>query len=279
MDRLMLHEGAAAAFRLVDATNEYIAASEPWALAKSPDQADHLRQVLYDSTEAVRVVATLLLPFMPASASEILQRVGDRRPASAMRFDADAAWQHGARRHVHKAPAMWPRLESSNKAENASLHLTEKSPVTDSQTPSAQPPDAPAATGGSTPLAQATPPAPPLVAPAAAAPLSRITIDDFMKVELRVAKVLTAERLPKSKKLLRLTVDVGTEHRSLVAGIAEAYEPEALIGRTVAMVFNLQPATLMGIESNGMILAASPEGGTAELVAFLNPPPPGTRIR
>ncbi len=100
-----------------------------------------------------------------------------------------------------------------------------------------------------------------------------------MKVELRVAKVLAAERVPKSKKLIKVTVDVGTEHRTLVAGIAEAYEPEALVGRTVVIVFNLQPATLMGVESNGMVLAASPEGGKPMLLSFEEPPPPGTRVR
>jgi methionyl-tRNA synthetase len=110
-------------------------------------------------------------------------------------------------------------------------------------------------------------------------PTSRITIDDFMKVELRVAKVLAAERVPKSKKLLKLTVDVGTEQRTLVAGIAEAYEPEAMVGRTVVIVFNLQPATLMGVESNGMVLAASPDGGKPILLSFEEPPPPGSRIR
>ena len=79
-----------------------------------------------------------------------------------------------------------------------------------------------------------------------------------MKVDLRVAKVLTAEKVPNSTKLVKLTIDVGTEQRTLVAGIAEAYEPEQLVGRTIVMVFNLKPAKLMGIESNGMVLAASP---------------------
>ena len=100
-----------------------------------------------------------------------------------------------------------------------------------------------------------------------------------MKVELRVAKVLAAERVEKSKKLLKLSVDVGTEHRTLVAGIAEAYEPEALVGKTVVIVFNLKPAKLMGIESNGMVLAASPDGGKPTVVSFDQPPPPGTRVR
>jgi methionyl-tRNA synthetase len=100
-----------------------------------------------------------------------------------------------------------------------------------------------------------------------------------MKVELRVAKVLAAERVPKSKKLLKLQVDVGTEQRTLVAGIAEAYEPEAIVGRSVVIVFNLKPAKLMGIESNGMVLAASPDGGKPMLVSFDEPPAPGTRVR
>ena len=117
------------------------------------------------------------------------------------------------------------------------------------------------------------------VTPGTAAPSDRISIDDFMKVELRVAKVLAAERVEKSKKLLKLQVDVGAEQRTLVAGIAEAYEPETLIGRSVVVVFNLKPAKLMGIESNGMVLAASPDGGKPELATFANPPEPGTRVR
>ena len=108
---------------------------------------------------------------------------------------------------------------------------------------------------------------------------SRITIEDFMKVELRVAKVLTAEKVPSSRKLVKLSVDVGTEQRTLVAGIADAYEPDALVGRTVVMVFNLMPAKLMGIESNGMVLAASPDGGAPTLVSFDQPVAPGTRVR
>src|SRR5262249_6777060 len=88
-----------------------------------------------------------------------------------------------------------------------------------------------------------------------------------------------AERVPKSKKLLKLQVDVGTEHRTLVAGIADAYEADALVGRTVVIVFNLQPATLMGIQSNGMVLAASTDAGKPTLVGFEDPPPPGTRVR
>jgi methionyl-tRNA synthetase len=131
--------------------------------------------------------------------------------------------------------------------------------------------------GGASSTAQ---PTPGQAAPAAAPTSSdRISIDDFMKVDLRVAKVLTAEKVANSRKLVKLSIDVGTEQRTLVAGIADAYEPEQLVGRTVVMVFNLKPAKLMGIESNGMVLAASPDGGKPTLVAFDQDVPPGTRVR
>ena len=118
----------------------------------------------------------------------------------------------------------------------------------------------------------------PAANPAAAAN-DKISIDDFMKVDLRVAKVLTAEKVPNSRKLVKLSIDVGNEQRTLVAGIAEAYEPEQLVGRTIVMVFNLKPAKLMGIESNGMVLAASPEGGKPTLVGFDQEISPGTKVR
>ena len=109
---------------------------------------------------------------------------------------------------------------------------------------------------------------------------TKITIDEFMKVELRVAKVVTAERVPKSKKLIKLEVDLGSEVRVVVAGIAGTYEPEALVGRTVVIVANLKPAKLMGVESNGMVLAASLEGDVPMLVGFGDQSPIlGARVR
>lgn len=134
----------------------------------------------------------------------------------------------------------------------------------------------------STPAPQPGPPtaaAPATPAPVVASPDGRIAIDDFMRVELRVAKVLEAEAVPKSKKLIKLKVDVGTEQRTIVAGIAEAYQPDQLVGRTIVIVANLKPAKLMGIESNGMVLAASPEGGLPSLVAVDPNLPAGSRVR
>ena len=120
---------------------------------------------------------------------------------------------------------------------------------------------------------------PPAPSRAAAIPDGKISIDDFAKVELRVAQVKTAERVKGADKLLRLEVDLGTEVRQLVAGIAEAYEPESLIGRKVVIVANLAPRKLRGLESNGMIVAASPEGGKPVLASFLEDVPIGTRLK
>jgi len=115
--------------------------------------------------------------------------------------------------------------------------------------------------------------------PAATIPEGKISIDDFAKVELRVAQVKTAERVKGADKLLRLEVDLGTEVRQLVAGIAEAYAPESLIGRKVVIVANLAPRKLRGLESNGMIIAASPDGGKPVLASFLEDVPVGTRLK
>ncbi len=210
--------------------------------------------MLFDAAEAIRLAAVMLAPIIPASSREILRRVG--ASSDDLNFDRDGRWRHdGARTLLQEGP-LWPRKETTTVTDN---------PVPpDGSSPGAVPPVSPVA---------------PAAAPAAAAADSRISIDDFMKVELRVAKVLTAEKVEKSKKLLKLSVDVGTEQRTLVAGIAEAYEPDALIGKTVVIVFNLKPAKLMGIESNGMVLAASPDGGKPTVVSFDVPPDPGTRVR
>ena len=249
MDALAIHEGVAAAFRLIDATNIFIANTAPWTLAKSNPSL--VPPILFDCAEAIRLAAVLLSPVMPASSREILRRVGVS--AGPLSLARDGVWRADGDRILLQEGALWPRKESSKEP----IHVTDNP-----ETP-APAPAAPA----------------PVAAPAPAAADARISFDDFMKVELRVAKVLAAERVPKSNRLLKLQVDVGTEQRTLVAGIAEAYEPEALVGRTVVMVFNLKPAKLMGVESNGMVLAASAEGGKPMLVGFETPPDPGTRVR
>jgi methionyl-tRNA synthetase len=278
MDAFALEQGAAAAFRVVDAANEYIAETEPWKLAKDEAKAVRLSQVLFDVAEAVRVAAILLLPVIPKSAAEILRRVGETTSADRIRLD-DAAWRNSGGRAVEKGDALWPRAEAASepggRSEPTSRPDLQVRRATRSNDVSEQQPPAPPAQPTPPPAA----PAQPAAAPAASPADNRITIDDFLKIDLRVAKVLAAEKVPNSRKLMKLSIDVGTEQRTLVAGIAEAYEPEQLVGKTVGIVFNLKPAKLMGIESNGMILAASPEGGKPVLVAFDGEIAPGSRIR
>jgi methionyl-tRNA synthetase len=127
---------------------------------------------------------------------------------------------------------------------------------------------------------QAASPIAPPPAEAAPAPPPTITIDDFLKIELRVGTVLTAEKVAKADKLLRLTVDIGTEVRQIVAGIAKAYDPATLVGRKVVIVANLAPRKLRGIESQGMVVAASfGDAGTPALASFLEDVPNGSRLK
>ena len=263
MDALALHDGAAAAFGLVDATNEFIAGTAPWKLAKDPADAARLDAVLFEVAEAIRAAAVMLLPVIPSSSAEILRRVGETTPVKDLRLDRDARWRNDGVRQIVKGAALWPRAEETTGSVQPGVkeQTVDDKPIGGAGEVAA--PGATQAVGAGTTPAEDT----------------RITIDDFMKVDLRVGKVLEAEAVPKSKKLIKLKVDIGTEQRTLLAGIAEAYQPEQLVGRTVVIVANLKPAKLMGIESNGMVLAASSDGGRPTLVAFAEPVEPGWRVR
>jgi methionyl-tRNA synthetase len=264
MERLMLHEGVAAAFRIIDATNLFIADTQPWALARQDADSARLTGVLAEAAEAVRIAAVLLSPVMPASTAEILRRMGETRPAKEIRLD-DADWRASGEKHVLNEGPLWPRKEAMSETPNPSTPAVQSGATTPT-------PESPTA-----PLTQAAAPTP-ATSPENIPLDNRISIEDFMKVELRTAKIVEAERVPKSKKLMKMRIDVGAEQRTIVAGIAEAYEPDALVGRTVVIVANLKPAKLMGIESNGMVLAASPDGGQPMLLSA-EPAEPGTRVR
>jgi methionyl-tRNA synthetase len=260
-----LHDGAAAAFRLVSAANNFIAETQPWSLAKEPSKANRLNEVLADTAEAVRIAATLLGPIMPSSSTEILRRLGDDRPLKDRRLDADAVWRSAGEKQIMNAGALWPRIEADK-----GVIVTEQNQGPEGL-PRQSSPESVRATAGAH-ATQADP------AAAQAAP-AIISIDDFAKIELKTAKVLEAERMPKSQRLLKLKVDAGeAEPRTILAGIAESYEPEALVGKSIVIVANLAPRKMMGLESNGMVLAASPDGGQA-FVLNSEPAPPGTRVR
>jgi len=249
---------------LIARVNKYVVVREPWALAKAPDKRALLEATLYNAADALSIVGELIEPAMPQTAKKIRALFG--APERAWQALGPGGLPSG--QAIGTIDQLFPRIELTvdelRATANASGDRHDRSTDVSEQ----QPPTPPAAPAAAAPAA-----------PAAAPADNRITIDDFMKIDLRVAKVLAAEKVPNSRKLMKLSIDVGTEQRTLVAGIAEAYEAEQLVGKTVGVVFNLKPAKLMGIESNGMILAASPEGGKPVLVAFDGEIPPGSRIR
>jgi methionyl-tRNA synthetase len=249
-------------WELISALNKFIVLREPWALAKAPESRPVLEATLYNTADALRVVAALVDPVMPGTAERIRTMLGTA-PESWVGLKAGTLTPGLV---LGRIDPLFPRMEHS---------VEELRAMASNEAGSGQPAaQAPAVSQATTPAGA------PGAAPAPAATGSdRISIDDFMKIDLRVAKVLTAEKVPNSRKLVKMTIDVGAEQRTLVAGIAEAYEPEQLVGRTIVMVFNLKPAKLMGIESNGMVLAASPDGGKPTLVGFDQDVAPGTRVR
>ena len=257
MDQYALHQGAAAAFDVIDATNEFIATAEPWAVAKDPSRAADLDRVLYEIGEAIRVAAVLLLPVMPTSCAEVLRRVGEHRPVDTLRLD-DAAWSATEERQIAKGDPLWPRLEPRPE-EAIRMDQSETTIPPVGQKPVVPKPE---------------------TSPTAAQSTEQISIDQFAAVKMRVATVVAAEAVPKSRKLLKVRLDTGSGERQVVAGIAGAYQPEALVGRTVVFVANLKPATLAGVESNGMMLAASGPDGRPVLLTVEDPEaaPPGSKV-
>src|SRR5215813_3784010 len=269
------------AWSLIGSVNKYLVEQEPWIVAEKEGEEARARlaTILYTAAEALRIVAALVHPVIPDSTGRIWNQLG---LGDVSRFAlADLKWgQLPLGGKLGKVEPVFPR------ADKTTIERMQQMEQEGSNQPSPAPSSpAPAGEGAHAgqPATQAehgpTEAAP---VPTAAAPSKdgKITIDDFMKVELRVGQVKFAERVKGTDKLLRLEVDIGTEVRQLVAGIALAYSPESLIGRKVVIVANLQPRKLRGIESNGMIVAASVgEDGKPVLAGFLEDVPVGAKLK
>ena len=228
-------------WELVDTTNQYIVKTGPWNLAKTDEGKEQLKTVMYNCAESLRVLGILLNPFMPQSTESMMKQLGVETPIQEQGMSSINDWgglKPGSQ--MQKAKQLFPRIEDKQ----AAKILTELSSPKEEKKDNG----------------------------------NQITIDEFMKVELRTGKVLEAEKVKKSKKLIQLKVDIGTETRQVLAGISESYEPEDLVGRTVIIVANLKPAKLMGIESQGMVLAASNDGNII-LAGFDQEPGQGVQVR
>lgn len=233
--------GLQSVFRLAGELNRYLVRHAPWSLAKRPDAAARHAAVMRGAAETLLQIAAMVSPVMPVASAEIASRLGVALPSdlSAFRWGLLPASSR-----VDKRGALFARVDKTGYFQEA---VTVDAPK----------PAAPA------PSAEDTAP---------------LTIDDFLKIELKVAIVLAAERIEGADKLLKLQLDLGTERRQIVAGIAKAYAPEQLVGKRIVVVANLKPAKLRGVESQGMLLAAD-LGGRPIVATFEEDVPPGTRVR
>jgi methionyl-tRNA synthetase len=235
---------------LIAATDKYLTTEQPWAL-KEPEQ-ERRGTILATTAEVLRIVTALTYPVLPESTLKVWTLLGEQTPLGSVNLESLSWGQLKPGTTLGKSQPLFPRID---KAE-----AIERMEAMENEAQKAPPP-----TAASTPAAPAAgAPAGAAAAGTAAAPegVQRIGIEDFAKVEMRVGQVRTAERIVGADKLLKLTVDIGTEVRQICAGIAQFYEPEKLIDRKVVVVTNLAPRKLRGVESNGMIVAASigPEG-------------------
>ena len=306
-DELNFSEALKSLWVLVAETDGYLTANAPWKKPADRTEADHAllqARVLATAAEAIRIVTALVYPILPESAAKVWRQLGQGEIADAAKnaFLTQIAWgglQAGTK-FAEPAP-LFPRAEKDAVERMQNIEDQNSKTVIEAATCSGAKPE-PSGTCGAAkpepsaptlaiaPPASPTPPvdtapaslqhAAPTLEPEEQTPASpHITIDDFIKVDLRVAQILVAERVPKADKLLRLEVDLGYEKRQILAGIAQYYEPEKLIGRKIVIVANLAPRKMRGLESNGMLLAASLEGGAPVLTGFLEDVPLGARLK
>jgi methionyl-tRNA synthetase len=315
-DDLNFSEALKALWIVVAETDGYLTANAPWKKPAERSENDHAllqARVLATAAEAVRIITALVYPVLPEAAAKVWIQLGQGEIADAAKnsFLTELAWGglKAGTKFGEPAP-LFPRaekdavermqnledennrtvIEAAGGQEGAVKSAPEAAPSALSISPVPEPPTPTVAAAPAEPsavpptLLAADAPAPgaPVAAePPAAAPQApeHITIDDFVKVDLRVAQILVAERVPKADKLLRLEVDLGYEKRQILAGIAQYYEPEKLIGRKIVIVANLAPRKMRGLESNGMLLAASLPDGAPVLAGFLEDVPLGARLK
>ncbi len=265
-DQFQFSRALESVWALIAAVDRYIVENEPWALGEKQDEESRSRlaTVLYTAAEALRIATALAHPVMPEATTKIWTQMG-LGDIQKLALDKLTWGQLPLATKLGEVQPVFPRADKS------AIERMQKMEEEQRSTPAAEPAPASTATPAQTNAAVAL--------PVAAAANDKISIDDFSKIELRVGLVKVAERVPKADKLLRLEIDIGTEVRQVLAGIAEAYAPETLIGRKVVIVANLAPRKLRGMESNGMIVAASLEGGKPVLAGFLEDVPVGARLK
>ena len=242
-------------WKCVSRLNKYIDETAPWALAKNEDDKPRLAQVLYVLCEGIRIIGVLLEPFMPRTPERIFEQLGIAGNAAITSWDSCSEWGlYPAGTVCKKGDALFPRLDIQKELEDLEAIKIANAEAAKAAAPS--PAQAPAKDAGAEGLA---------------------TIDDFAKIKLVIAEVVSAEAVEGSNKLLKLQLNVGSATKQVVSGIAKAYKPEDLVGKKVVFINNLVPAKLKGVVSEGMVLAAS-NGDSLSLLTSFEDMPAGTEI-
>jgi methionyl-tRNA synthetase len=258
-DGFEFSKGLEAVWNMLSAADKFIVEEAPWKLARDPAASKQLDDALYASAEVLRVAIALLHPILPESTAKIWEQMGLTSRLDQLRL-AELDWgQLAPGQKIGQIGPVFPRIDAKFAIEKMrELEVLEtarqhKLLGTEAQAPESEPKNAPE---------------------------PKIAIEDFAKVDLRVGQVVSAEPVKGADKLLHLKVDIGEpEPRTILAGIAEAYKPDQMVGRKVVIVANLQPRKMRGIESNGMIVAASREGEKPVLAGFLEDVPVGARLK
>ncbi len=240
MERFAFSEALGAIWNLVSATNKYLVTNEPWK--RDPTDA-RAKTALFTAAETLRKIAVLLVPFLPQTAERMLRGLGIDASPSSIRLEEtleSGLSTRGGERRVEEVPALFPRIEITAPKPPKK---TRKGPANSEALP------------------------------------DQVTIEEFRRLDLRVAEVVEAAAIPGSKKLVRLRVRLTDEERTIVAGLREQYPPESWPGKRVILVANLEPTTLMGIPSQGMILAAEDDAGKIVLLTPEQPITPGSKVR
>jgi methionyl-tRNA synthetase len=261
-DKMEFARALEAIWGVIAAADKYLTTEQPWALGAS--EADQARKgtILWTTAELLRIVSALAHPVLPDSTARVWAFLGQTTSLDSLELDGLRWGQLVPGTTLGKSQTLFPRVEKTEAIERIEAMANEEL-----NSASAAPKPASAPAGPATPAAAPTVP-------------DKIGIEDFAKVEMRVGQIKTAERIVGADKLLKLTVDIGTEIRQICAGIAQYYEPETLIGRKVVVVVNLAPRKLRGVESNGMVVAASvgPEGRPV-IAGFLEDVEVGARLK
>jgi methionyl-tRNA synthetase len=239
MEEYAFHKALMAIWEFINHINKYIDVTAPWELAKRKELHEELRTVLYNIIEGLRIIAGLIYPIMPRTARIMQEHLALSSPESFQTLADLSVWGKTAPgTQLPKTLTLFPRIEQTKvQSSGREANMSKEASISEK---------------------------------------AEIPLEAFQKMDLRVATVLDAEPVPRSKKLLKLKVDMGKE-QTVVAGIAENYDPEDLIGKQVVVVANIKPTKLMGILSHGMVLTATNKG-TCRLVTVDGPAEPGTRL-